>query len=208
LSRLYYRKYDTPQAFAAANAAYKADVFLREANEILWRLFATSYDLENFVPATQWCDNGRKKFPANAVFARCRLLLLSTPAMSPDVAEAWRLVDTIVTLSPPGRTREYNRRDAQILAAVVIGKAGMLDSAKRVLLASRADREIDPRGELMGFEAFARSAIGDKDEAFAILQRYLTSNPEHRPGFGKLNSWWWRPLKGDPRYARIVGTES
>jgi hypothetical protein len=115
-------------------------------------------------------------------------------------------VDTIATLSPAGRTREYNRLDAQILAAIVIGKAGLVDSARRVLTASHADRELDPRGELMGFEAFARTQIGDKDEAFAILERYLTANPEHRPGFGKLNSWWWDPLRNDRRYQRIVGS--
>ena len=100
----------------------------------------------------------------------------------------------------------------------MIGRAGLADtanrarsqalrdSADRVLVRARPDRTIDPRGELMGYEAFVRAQIGDKDGALSHIERYLTANPEHREGFGKLNSWWWRPVKDDPRYKRIVGS--
>jgi len=183
---------------------------------VFWRLFATSYDLENFIPATQWCAEGTTRFPADSRFARCRLLLVAQ-SPPPDIERAWRLVDSLTTLSTPAR-REYNQREAQVLAALVIGRASLADSANRtrsqmlrdsadrVLIRARPDRTIDPRGELMGYEAFVRAQLGDKDGALALIERYLTANPEHREGFGKLNSWWWRPLKDDPRYSRIVGS--
>jgi len=216
LSRLYYRKLRIPDAYAAAKSAYENDAYLTAANEVLWRLFAASYDLENFVPAAQWCDNGVKRFPADVRFVRCRLLL--TAQTSPyDIDRAWRLVDSMRTVSPPAR-REYNGSEGQVLAALVIGRAAhadpanqarsraLLDSADRVLVRARPDRTIDARGELMGYEAFVRGQIGDKNGALSLIERYLTANPEHREGFGKLNSWWWRPLRDEARYKRIVGT--
>ena len=216
LSRVQYRKLNIPAAYAAAENAYRADAYLTVANEVFWRLFATSYDLENFVAATNWCDTGTRRFPADSRFARCRLLLTAQTS-PPDIDRGWRLVDSVVALSPPNR-REYNRREAEILAALVIGRAALadtanrsrsralMDSADRVLVRARPDRTIDARGELMGYEAFVRAQLGDKDDALALIERYLTANPEHREGFGKLNSWWWRPVKDDPRYARIVGS--
>jgi serine/threonine-protein kinase len=216
LSRLYYRKLNITGAYAAAENAYRADAYLTVANEVFWRLFATSYDLENFVPAAQWCADGTKRFPADPRFVRCRLLMLTPPSEPPDVDRAWRLVDSLAALSPAAQ-REYNRREAQVLAALVIGRGALTDtanrtrslalrdSAERVLVRARPDRTIDPRGELMGYEAFVRAQIGDKAGALSLIERYLTANPEHREGFGKLNSWWWRPLKDDPRYNRIVG---
>jgi len=214
LSRLNYRKLNITGAYSAAENAMRADAYLTVANEVLWRLFATSYDLENFVPAAQWCDQGTKRFPADVRFARCRLLL-AAQTQPLDIERAWRLVDSLTLVSPPSR-REYNQREGQILAALVIGRAGLADtanrtrsrtlrdSADRVLVRARPDRTIDQRGELMGYEAFVRGQLGDKDGALTLIERYLTANPEHREGFGKLNSWWWRPLKDDPRYKRIV----
>ena len=98
------------------------------------------------------------------------------------------------------------RREARILVAAAIGRRGMLDSARRVLERARADRSIDPRGELMGFEAIIRTMIGDEDEAIRLLQVYLTSNPAHREGFVKNSAWWWKPLRDDPRFQALIGS--
>ena len=218
LSRVYYRKLKITDSFAAAKSAYDNDAYLTAANEVLWRLFVTSYDLENFVSAAQWCDDGGKRFPADSRFVRCRLMLTAqTPPY--DIPRAWRLVDSLAALSSPARASTAGI-EGEVLAALVIGRAAradtlnatafraLLDSADRVLVRARPDRSVDKRGELMGWEAFVRGQIGDKEGALDLIQRYLTANPEHREGFGKLNSWWWRPLKDDPRYRRIVGVPS
>ena len=47
--------------------------------------------------------------------------------------------------------------------------------------------------------------LGDKDDAFRLLKEYFALNPGHRALFAKGNSWWWRPLKDDPRFSELVG---
>jgi len=54
-------------------------------------------------------------------------------------------------------------------------------------------------------ERFRARATGERDGVLSLIERYRTANPDHREGFGKLNNWWWRPLKDDPRYKCIEG---
>ena len=205
LSALQYLKWDVAASNLQAQKAYEADAYLRAAPDILWRLYATSYDLEQFAPAEAWCREGVRRFATDVRFARCRLWILTAKSKTPDIDEAWRLVDTVTALSPP-HLREYHRREAMIVTAAVLGRARLADSARHVLTAARAPREVDPRGELMGYEAFALTLIGDKDQAVQVLQRYLTEHPEHRLGFSKATAWWWRDLQGDPRFQSLLTT--
>jgi serine/threonine-protein kinase len=205
-----YGRLNVVESNLAARRAYEADAYLTSAPAVLYRLFVTSYDMEQFVDASHWCDAGRARFPANASFARCQLVLLSTKAKAPDVAEAWRLVDAVERLAPPAR-REVAGRWGRIFAAAVLARAAgverrpeLADSARRVLARARAGADVDPRGELLGFEAFVRTMLGDRDEAVALLQRYLTAHPEHRSGFARANPWWWRDLQQDPRFRELA----
>jgi hypothetical protein len=93
----------------------------------------------------------------------------------------------------------------QIFTAIVLGRAGLRDSAEHVLERSRAGTDIDPRGELIGYEALARTFLGEHNQAITLLERYLTAHPEHRAGFAKVNSWWWRDLQKDPRFKIVAG---
>jgi tetratricopeptide (TPR) repeat protein len=203
LSGIKHQQQDPVQANNLAQRAYEADAYLTAAPEILWRLFATSYDLEQFVNAEKWCDEADRRFPKHLVTARCRLYSMTTKAARADPAEGWRRAAAYEQVAPP-QEREFYRRQAQILTATVLGRAGLADSARRVLVRARADRTIDPRGELMAYEAFVRTQLGDKNEAVDLLQRYLTDHPEHRRGFGKVNFWWWRDLQNDPRFKTLV----
>ena len=206
LSLLLYRKYNKVEANNYARRAYEADAYLAAAPDIIFRLYATSYDLEQFVDATQWCELGRARYPEQARFVFCELRLMGTRT-DPDVPRTWRLVDELVERTPSAG-REAARREAQMMAAVPIAKAGLVDSARRVMERARAGRDVDPRGELLGAEAVSRVLIGDRDEAIRLMQVYLTSHPEHREGFVKANTWWWRPLQGDPRFQELVGSGS
>jgi serine/threonine-protein kinase len=202
LSHLEYRKYNKVEANLAARRAYEADAYLASAREVLWRLYATSYDLEQFTDAIHWCDELAQRYPRDPLQARCGLWLFTTHVRQPDVDEAWRLAGVIDSLAPG---REMLRREARILVAAAVGRAGMLDSARRIMERSRADRTVDPRGELMGIEAAVRAILGDEEEAIRLLQVYLTANPAHREGFVKNSAWWWRPLADDPRYQALIG---
>ena len=204
LSRLYYDARDLVEANRAARAAYEGDAFLAGADVILNRLFLTSYDLELFQPALDWCQKGHRRFPTDPRFVECQLMLLSTNARDPDVAEAWRLADDEVRLVPEA-DRPLQRLYAQVWAAAVLGRAGLKDSAHRVLERARGDATIDPEREVLGYQAAVYTMLGDKDDALRVLGQYLVANPRHREGFRKNVHWWWRGLQDDPRFKALIG---
>jgi TolB-like protein len=203
LSGIQYAKPDIAEAHNLAQKAYEADAYLSAAPEILWRLFSTAYDLEQFLNAEKWCNEERRRFPQHLFSARCHLLMMTTKAVRPDPTEAWQRARELERVSPPQR-REYYAREGQIMAAAVLARAGLPDSARRVLVRARADREIDPGGELMPMEAFVRTMLGDKTEAINLLQRAVGEHPEHHRGFAKVNFWWWRPLQDEPRFKTMM----
>ena len=203
LSQVSYRKLNTLEANRAAQKAYEKDAYLTSAADVLWRLFATSYDLAQTEDAKKWCGIGEARFPADARFVRCQLLLMTMPLETPDIPAAWRLVQRLDSLTPAPE-RPFRGAFDRILLAAALGRAEQPDSARRVLASLRMDASVDPRGELRGLEAFARTVAGDRDTALTLLERYLQSYPEHREGFRKLNTWWWQDIKGDPRYAALV----
>src|SRR5438552_16168126 len=204
LSRLYYDEEDLVAANRAGRAAYDGDAYLAGADVILDRLYATSYDLELFQPAIDWCDKGRRRFPSDARFVECQLLLLSTKAKDPDVAQAWRLAAEAVQLSPE-RDRALKRLYEQVWVAAVLGRAGLKDSARHVLQRSRGSPDIDPEREISGFQAAVYTMLGDKEAALRLLSEYLVANPRHREGFRKNVHWWWRSLQEEPRFKALIG---
>jgi hypothetical protein len=116
------------------------------------------------------------------------------------------LADSIHKLSPPNR-KEFMRRQAHIVAGIVLGRLGRADSAKKVLDAVMdTPREADPGNDLLYFNAYARLTLKDKKTALELLKTYLTRNPEHREGWGKDSAWWWRDLKQDPDFLRLIAT--
>jgi serine/threonine-protein kinase len=204
LSVLYYQRRDLVEANRAARTAYEQDAYLGSAQAILFRLFVTSYDLELFMPAADWCSKGASRFPANPLFAQCQLMMMTTNAADPDVAAAWRLANEAVRLSPE-RNRPYQQDFQQIFVAAVLARAGLADSARHLLERSKGNPDIDPQRELLGYEAMARVMLGDKDEALRLLDEYLVANPKHREGFRKIVHWWWRPIQDDPRFKALIG---
>ena len=70
---------------------------------------------------------------------------------------------------------------------------------------SRGDARVDPTRELLMTQAFVRTLLGDNQEAVDLLQQYLTFNPDSREGFSQHGHWWWRELRSDPSYQRMIG---
>ncbi len=203
LSLLLYRKFERLEAHNTALKAYEADAYLESAKDILWRLYATSYDLENFVNAKQWCDRGNERYATDALFASCRLWLMTTPLAPAEPAGAWQALEEIRKRMPATRW-EAVRRQYEMLVAVPLARSGHADSARRVIERARAGRDVDPTGELIGQEVVVRTLIGDKEKALEILAQYLAAFPQHREGFVKGNTWWWRSLQDDPRFKALV----
>ncbi len=81
LSHLLLNKAETAEAKMAASRAYQADAYLRSADAILWRLYTTSYDLEDQTDAAHWCAELGRRFPNNQRAIECGLW---------QIAHRWR----------------------------------------------------------------------------------------------------------------------
>ena len=206
LSVLYSQIPDNVQAKLAATRALEADQFLLEAEDVLVRLYATSYDLEQFRDAIRYCDEGHRLYPSNPTFTECGLWLMAAPlGLDPSVDEAWSLVDAHLALVPE-EARERARIQDQLVVAAVLARAQLPDSARAVISRAQAPRSVDPELELLGVEALAHLALGDPAAAVARLRVYLTASPEHRTGWRWSSHWWWRPLQADPEFRRLIGS--
>lgn len=204
LSHLYSQT-DVPQAILAARTAYQEDAYLDTADAILWRLYSLSFDLRQLNQARRWCEEGSQRFPNDDRFAICQLRLMTTAAVEPDVERAWQLV-ALVDSTAAGVEGEWQRLNARIFAGAIVGRAGMVDSARTVLGRTRAQgtHEIDPQQELLWREAYARTVFGDYDEAIDLLKQYRAANPGHEFDQGGDLAWWWSDLRNHPRFDELT----
>jgi TolB-like protein/tRNA A-37 threonylcarbamoyl transferase component Bud32 len=208
LSEVYQQKDNFTEAKIAARSAYQADAFLSGTEGVLWRLYATSYDLQEFPDAVKYCNELGKRYPDHRLFARCKLWLFTTRAVAANVDSAERQYERLAQLTPPGDWAR-GKHVAMMLVAATLARSGNRDSARKVMLAARPTPEVDPQGSMAGTEAFIWTLLGtaqDTTEAIQVLGRYLSANPNHRPGFRESRSWWWTGLKSDPRFIRLVGS--
>jgi eukaryotic-like serine/threonine-protein kinase len=213
LSHLLINKSETAEAKLAAMRAYESDPYLANADVTLWRLFATSSDLEDAIEAKHWCEEGYRRFPSQPRFTECRLWLLFLPAQKPDIPQAWELYEQFVKLTPSDE-REVEQLRGQLMVAVVIaraattsGNAALRDSAQAIIARSKGNPTIDPTRDLAQWEAIAQTILGNKDEAFRQLSLFLATNPQQRESLDKEELWWFRDLKSDPRWAALAGTK-
>ena len=205
LSHLDYQKSDVVQAKIDAQRAYEADAYYGAADQVLWRLFSSSYDLGQFTDAVHWCDEGGRRFPGTPRFVECQLWLLASKAREPDAARAWDLVNEWGKVASPA-TWPFEKLKGQMVVAAVLGRAGLRDSARSVLLRSRGNRDIDPAHDLLYNEAFARTLLGDRDEAIRLLTAFIAARPERRADLATEYEWWFRDLHDDPRFKELVKT--
>jgi tetratricopeptide (TPR) repeat protein len=205
LSTVYSQLHDAGQAYLAAQEAYNADAYLTGVESVLIQLFFTSYDREEFTQAVKWCrDEGFKRFPKDWRFTACQLLLRQAPGVvNTKIDSAWTEYQTLENVLPDGikpfRTRQY-----RVFVAATIAKAGNRDSARHVLESVRAGKDIDPKGDLLTYEALVRPLLGtkaDTAEAFKLVTDYVIGHPLH--DFATTDHWWWRDLKKDPRWPKV-----
>ena len=205
LSNVGYARKAVPEALQAAMSAYQADAYLLNARGILNRLFWGNFDTENFPEAARWCDEGHRRFPRDIRFVQCSMYLMMAKGRTPDPDEAWRMADTIRALATPA-TRDYEDHLARTLVGGVLGKAGLKDSANKVLVAARAGRDVDPAQFIIGREIMMRLMYGDFDTAITRLGDYLLLHPDHRKGLANQTAWYYRDPKvqDDPRFKRLI----
>ncbi len=77
-----------------------------------------------------------------------------------------------------------------MLVAAALGRAGMVDSAQALIRTTLQEGRGDPQMAL--FHAGALLAIGSRDSARAVLERYVHENPAERSA---VTRWrWFQPL--------------
>jgi hypothetical protein len=94
----------------------------------------------------------------------------------------------------------FHKLKGGMLASIALIRAGLPDSARATAVRSRGGTDVDPPRELAYLEAIVRAQLGDKDEAFRLLNLYLAVNPQLRATAGQDESWWFQDLKSDSRW--------
>jgi serine/threonine-protein kinase len=211
LSQLYYfpPREDLVAVVLEARAAYESDAYLRDAENILDRLFWASHDLAQFPEARRWCDEGGRRFPQNWRFAECQLWLMITPNAEVDIPRAWALAARADSFTP-APARPFRGRLRQFIVGGVIGRGGrgLRDSAEHVFARARTnDRTIDVEQDLPGYEAVMRAQFGDTDGAIKLLREYVASHPGHSFQRGGTLHWWWRGLERQPGFQAVLRTQ-
>ena len=195
---------ETQAAKVAAERAYEADAYLEEADDILWRLFAHSYDLNEPAEAERWCREGNRRFPEDSAFVQCQLWLMTLPGVAADPARAWTLLEEYTRLTPPQEV--LRRRWNETAVAAVLARAELADSAVAVATRARVDETVDPGRNVLYAEAFVRTLAGQEEEVMGLLGSYLAASPGQR---GEVaNTWWFEGLHDRPDFQALVAEDS
>jgi hypothetical protein len=189
----------------AAGKAYAADPYRIDANKTVWRLFQASLDTEQDLQAKHWCDEGARRFPNDYRFTECRLWLLTarnqTPPPSADAI--WKAYDAYLAAAKVAKPA-YAGGYGMMLAAIGLVRANLRDSARSVIRRAERSASVDPAGDIIYLEAIARTQLGEKGKAISLLSGFYAAHPQQRTFANRDDSFWWEPLRGDPRYQALV----
>lgn len=204
LAALHYRKPDLQAVLNASLKAYEADAYLGSARTIIIQLFLVSYNLEQFPEAMKWLNEFKRRFPNDRYYFEGRILMYRTKFAPPDVDSAWTYYRQWV-LATPEADRPLAGKKGEMLIGGVLANAGLVDSARHVLLRARAPNpQFDVRKELPINEAAVRVMLKDYDLAVDLIRDYLTVNPDHRKGFANRVGWYWRDLQNYPKFKTLI----
>jgi serine/threonine-protein kinase len=163
------------EARRAALRALEADAYLTDADEIVNRLFYTSFEIGDDEEAGYWCDEVRRRNPNRWPAAYCDLILLAwSSAGSPDPRKALHLLEEAGADDPPAM-KAVMQPQLTMLAAAVLARAGEADGARDLLRQARAKAPEDP--ELLHLEAAVRVILREEDRARELLQELFRSKP-------------------------------
>ncbi len=112
---------------------------------------------------------------------------------------------TALTALAPEQEREFRTLQAQMIAAAVIARAKLADSARSVVQRSRGTTEIDPTHDLAEEEAYVYTLLGDSKAAFKALKTFWTANPTQQKAMAESAGWRFESLQSDPEWSKVVG---
>ncbi len=190
-------------AAAAAKSAFEADAFFETRRIVSVALFAALY-AEQFDDARAWCRHGLTHYAGDPRFTECELTLLGwTGSSRADAATAWNTLTAIEQRDSVGMLAQawgYRR----LMVASVLARAGLRDSARKVLALVQARPSPDPaRRSTAIHEASVMLLLDDREAALRRLSEYVEAAPHMRAFVAAYP--WFRSLSGDPRFAALVG---
>lgn len=200
LGHLINNKGDVAGAKLAAQRAYQADAYMRDADVILWRLYTGSYDLGDRPEAEHWCAELGRRFPDDHRYVECQLWQMTMDGAEPDVEKAWQLASTYEELAPAGEG-ELNVRWSRMAVAAILARAGLADSARAVADRNKGNPSLDPTRDLAYVEAFVRTLVGDQDAAVRLLTEFVAAVGAER---SDIDFWWFSGLQGNPAYEALL----
>jgi hypothetical protein len=158
------------------------------------------------VEAKKWCNEGANRFPTDFRFAECRLWRLTARDQTPPpkADTIWKAYDDYLAANKVDKP-EVAKVKGMLLAGISLIRANLPDSARAVIGRAEGSESLDPSGDLVYMEAMARSQLGEKDKAISLLSRYFAAHPQQKAFAGRDESFWWKPLKEDPKYRALVG---
>ena len=173
LSGVHFAQGDYAASSAIARRALEADAFLVNNEEILSRLFLSTFNLAEDSAAIHWCYELNRRLPKRWPSATCRLMVMAWSSRAhPDVSEADQiLLRGIADEAPYKKKRLLPRLEA--LRAAVVARAGREAEARAIL--DRLDENSD--SELLGLEAAVLLQLGDRHRAADLLSRYERVGP-------------------------------
>ena len=195
---------DSTGALVAAKRAIEMDPFGRDVERSMNRLIFAYLYRSQFDSAAALCTQARHNFPDDAALGACELSVVGWSGRGPAaIGRIWAAVaeterrapfDLVGGVWPPGR----------YLAAAVLARSGLADSARSVIAATRAITDSSGAGtEFDGYEAYPVLLLGDRTRALDLLESFVGTDRGRALYVSRVP--WFRELANDPRYRRLLG---
>jgi hypothetical protein len=183
-----------------AERAYRADAYLGNVTETLFRLFLTSFELGDDDVASRWCDELRIRMPDQWPYAFCSLILLGWGERAgTDPRQALHTFVNFGRADGPEQRAAVQPLLAMLLAGS-LANAGMPDSARAVLRRAQPAAVANP--SLLEIEAAARVRLGEHDRAVELLREFLSRLPTARARV--LGQRYFRPLHNHAGFKELL----
>lgn len=166
LSGVMYMQGKYAEAFVYARRAYDSNVFLRNNEEVLVRLFSSALHAGDDQAADQWCKELQKSLPRQWPAVVCRIHLAG---FAPHIVDVASLEREIANLAAPAPVRATMVPRLNAAYALTLAQVGQADSAQATL-ASLEDSK-DPEVTLL--RAFTLATLKHAPQAHAALRDYL-----------------------------------
>ncbi len=182
LSAALYAHADYSGAYLSAMNAFAADAYLQNSQDVLQRLFLSSYEMGDDSASGYWCNESGRRFARSWPSAYCALALLAwnLTVDTAAVNRAWTIADEAISRAPQAQQAQQVQPRFYMLVATVLARHGMRDSAESLIRQARNDGAGDD--ELLPLEADARIALRERAAAAELLARYVRRSPARRFG--------------------------